>query len=83
MVTRGPYLGQPAEVVHIVPLALAPELDHELANLELLPMTLNRRKGSRAGERQRDYARRFQAAGLLSASASAPVQGAFLLQQPG
>ena len=62
---------------HIVPLALAPELDHELASLELLPERLNRQKSARVGERQIDYARRFQVAGLLRAGTFVRVQGAF------
>lgn len=77
IVTRGPYAGQPAEVDHIVPRALAPELDHELANLELLPETLNRRKSARVGERHLDYAQRFQAAGLLRAGTFKRAPGTF------
>lgn len=82
IVTRGPYTGQPAEVDHIVPLALAPELDHELANLELMPERLNRQKSDRVGERQLDYAFRFQAAGLLRAGTFERVQGAFRPAEP-
>lgn len=77
IVTRGPYAGQPAEVDHVVPLALAGELDHELANLELLPETLNRRKSDKVGARQVDYARRFRDAGLLLPGTFERVQSAF------
>lgn len=77
VVTRGPYAGQRAEVDHIVPRSLARDLDHELANLEMLPARLNRQKGARVGERQLDYARRFQAAGLLPAGSFARVQAAY------
>lgn len=77
VVTRGPYVGQPAEVDYIVPRALAPELDHELANLELLPERLNRQKSARVGKRQLDHARRFEAAGLLRAGTVERVQAAF------
>lgn len=66
-VTRGPYAGEPAEVDHIVPIALAPELGNEIANLELLPHTLNRCKGAKVGARQKDCARKFAAVGVLSA----------------
>ena len=41
VVTRGPYRGEPVHVDHIVPLAHAWDVDNELANLELLPRTLN------------------------------------------
>ena len=77
VVTRGPYAGQHAEVDHVVPRALARELDHELANLELLPARLNRQKSARVGERQLDYARRFRDAGLISAGSFARVQAAY------
>jgi hypothetical protein len=58
-ITKGPYAGEPAEVDHIVPIAVVPELRNEIANLELMPRTLNRRKGSKMGARQKDYLRRF------------------------
>ena len=66
VVTRGPYRGEPVHVDHIVPLAHAWDVDNELANLELLPRSLNCAKGAKVGERQLDYARKFQAAGLIS-----------------
>ena len=65
-VTRGPYRGEPVHVDHIVPLAHAWDVDNELANLELLPRTLNCGKGAKVGDRQLDYARKFQAAGLIT-----------------
>lgn len=68
VVTRGPYAGQAAEVDHIVPRSLAPEVENELANLELLPAEPNRRKSDRVGERQLAYARQLHAAGLLTAA---------------
>lgn len=66
MVTRGPYSGQPADVDHIVPVSLAPELDKELANLELMPSKLNRQKGAKVGARQLDYLKRYVAAGIIA-----------------
>ena len=51
---------------HIVPLAHAWDVDNELANLEMLPRSLNCAKGAKVGDRQLDYARKFQAAGLIS-----------------
>lgn len=65
VISRGPYAGEPAEVDHIIPVALAPELGNELANLELMPRTLNRRKGRKVGARQVAYAGKFAAAGIL------------------
>jgi hypothetical protein len=44
MVTLGPYAGQPAEIDHVIPLSVAPELGKEIANLELMPRTLNRKQ---------------------------------------
>lgn len=64
-ITIGPYAGEPTEVDHIVPVSLAPEVGNELANLELLPQTVNRRKSDRVGERQLSLADDFHRAGLL------------------
>ena len=55
---RGPYAGQIAEVDHIVPLAQAGGIGNELANLELLPATLNRAKSDKVGERQAAWLRK-------------------------
>jgi len=66
MITIGPYTGDLAEVDHIVPVSLAPELGNELANLELMPASLNRRKSNRVGQRQLAYAQTFLEAGLLT-----------------
>jgi len=76
-ITRGPYTGQRAEVDHIVPLAHAPEIGNELANLELLPAALNRAKLDKVGERQLALARKFRAAGLISEATLAAVQARF------
>ena len=65
-ITYGPYLGETVEIDHIVPYSLAPEVGNELANLEMLPRTVNRRKSDKVTERQVDYAERLQEAGLLS-----------------
>lgn len=65
-ITYGPYLGETVEIDHIVPFSLAPEVGNELANLEMLPRTVNRRKSDKVTERQVDYAERLQEAGLLS-----------------
>ncbi len=65
-ITRGPYAGEIAEIDHVVPIAVVPELGKEMANLELMPRTLNRRKGAKMGQRQWDYTRRFMEAGVIS-----------------
>lgn len=76
VVTRGPYAGEPVEIDHVVPVSLAPELGNELANLEMLPQTINRRKSARVGERQLAHARKLSDAGLLSRESLARVQAA-------
>ena len=65
-ITRGPHKGDELSVDHIVPYAVVPELDNVIANLELMPFKLNREKNSKMGTRQRDMAKRFCAAGLLT-----------------
>jgi len=64
-VTRGPYTGDELSVDHIIPFAVMPQLDHVIANLELMPLRLNQRKGQRIGGRQHALMQRFQRAGLL------------------
>jgi len=65
-IRRGPYKGQELTVDHIIPRAVAPELDNVIANLELLPWELNAKKGTKFGQRQRDLARKLFGAELLS-----------------
>lgn len=62
----GPYQGDELSVDHVVPFAVAPELGNVIANLELMPLRMNESKGDKTGERQRDYAKKFYAVGLLS-----------------
>jgi hypothetical protein len=66
LVTRGPYAGDVASVDHIIPRAVAPELDCVVANLELLPLRMNESKNAKVGARQKDLAKKLRAAGLLS-----------------
>lgn len=66
LITQGPYANSHAEVDHIVPYSLAPEAGNELANLELMPQELNRRKSNRVGERQLAHAEKLFAAGLMT-----------------
>lgn len=65
-IKRGPYAKQELTVDHVVPVAVVPELDCVIANLELMPAKLNSAKGDKMGQRQRDLAKEFNAAGLLS-----------------
>lgn len=66
VIKRGPYAGEKLTVDHIIPRAVAPALDKVLANLELMPHSLNIRKGAKVGQRQTDLANKLQAAGLLT-----------------
>ncbi|MFZ4765842.1 MAG: hypothetical protein ACOYMN_12900, partial [Roseimicrobium sp.] len=52
-VTRGPYAGDELSVDHIIPFAAMPQLGHVIANLEVMPLRMNRSKGVKMGERQR------------------------------
>ncbi len=70
VIGRGPYAGERAEIDHIVPLSVEPLLDREIANLELMPRTLNRRKGATIGARQRAYLEKFRQADLLNPKSS-------------
>jgi hypothetical protein len=72
-ITRGPYTGEKLTVDHIIPRAIAPTLDKVLANLELMPHSLNIRKGAKVGQRQLDVANKLQAAGLLTAEDYAAI----------
>jgi hypothetical protein len=65
-INRGPYAGEKLTVDHIIPRAVAPTLDKVLANLELMPHSLNIRKGAKVGQRQADLANKLLAAGLLT-----------------
>ena len=74
IVTQGPYTRSPVEIDHIVPYSLAKEVGNELANLEMLPELLNRRKSNHVGERQLSHAQRLYEAGLLTPESLARVQ---------
>lgn len=64
-VTRGPYAGDELPVDHIIPFAVVPQLDHVIANLEMMPLRMNRSKGDKIGERQRALERKLRDAGLF------------------
>jgi hypothetical protein len=50
---EGPYAGELADVDHIIPFEVAPELGKDMRNLELMPNSLNAEKMPKVGERQR------------------------------
>lgn len=62
------YQGDQLSVDHIVPRVVCPELDNVIANLELMPLRLNKSKNDKVGSRQLQKADDFHRAGLLSAA---------------
>lgn len=82
LVTRGPYNAEAVEIDHIVPYSLAPEAGNELANLEMLPRTLNRQKSNKVGERQTAHAQKLHDAGLLTKDSLERVKSAALKPLP-
>ena len=67
-VRNGPYTGQLLSVDHIIPRAVVAELDNVIANLELMPLSLNMSKNDKVTSRQVDLAKKMNTAGLLSES---------------
>lgn len=74
-VQRGPYKGQELSVDHIIPRAVAPELDNVIANLELLPLRLNQSKKATIGPRQLELAKKLRGADLLGEKGLDAVKG--------
>lgn len=72
-IKRGPYAGEKLTVDHIIPRAVAPSLDKVIANLELMPHSLNMRKGAKVGQRQVDLANKLLAAGVLTPEEHAAI----------
>ncbi len=50
-------------VDHIIPFAVAPQLDKVIANLELMPLRLNMGKRDKMGQRQKDLLQKLRHAG--------------------
>ena len=63
-ITLGPNTGDQLSVDHIIPYSIAPQLDHVIANLELMPLKMNLRKNDKMTDRQRSLAQRLRSAGL-------------------
>ena len=74
-ITKGQYVGQEAEAVHVIPRAVCPELQNQVMNLELLPASLNRAKSDQMPERARVFAKELHDAGLLSEKGWKAVNG--------
>lgn len=81
-ITLGPYLGEQVEIDHIVPVSLAPEVGNDLANLEMMPSSLNRMKSDRVGERQLSYAEDFYRVGLIDSESYERVRRKAVLRAP-
>jgi hypothetical protein len=62
-ITLGPYTGDELSVDHIIPFAVAPQLDHVIANLELMPLRMNIGKRDKMGQRQLDLLLKLRQAG--------------------
>lgn len=77
VITRGSHAGQETDVDHIVPVSLAPEAGNSLANLELLPSSVNRAKGARVSWRVVEFAGRLQEAGIIRNDTLTRVRWAF------
>ena len=65
-ITKGPYAGEIVTGDHIIPRSVCPELDNKIYNLEMMPLTLNQKKGAKIMQRQIDLAKRWNTNGLLS-----------------
>lgn len=80
-ITQGRHHGDPTEVDHIVPISLAPEAGNSLANLEMLPASVNRSKGTRVGLRGLDMAKRLHEAGLIHSTTLWRVRAVFFFSK--
>ena len=64
-ITLGPYAGDQLSVDHIIPLAVAPQLDKVIANLELMPLRMNQGKSKRMSGRQQSLMMQLRHAGFI------------------
>ena len=62
-ITKGEYAGQKAEADGVIPVALCPELQNQVMNLELIPASL---KSDKVTERAKVFAKELYEAKLLS-----------------
>jgi hypothetical protein len=78
IITKGRHQGQATDVDHIVPISLAPEAGNSLANLELLPSSVNRSKGARVGIHELGFAKRLHEAGIIKSDTLSTVRWVFV-----
>ena len=74
-ITKGQYSGQKAEPDGVIPVALCPELQNQVMNLELLPASLKRTKSDKVTDRAMVFAKELYEAKLLSEEGWKKVQG--------
>ena len=74
-ITKGEYSGQKAEAEDVIPVALCPELQNQVMNLELLPASLKKSKSDKVTDRARVFAKELYEAKLLSEEGWKKVQG--------
>jgi len=74
-ITKGQYSGQKAEADDVIPVALCPELQNQVMNLELLPAPLKKAKSEKVTERAKVFAKELYEAKLLSEEGWKKVQG--------
>ena len=73
-ITKGEYSGQKAEPDCVIPSAVCPELQNEVMNLELIPVSLIRAKNDKVTERAKVFAKELYEAKLLSEEGWKKVQ---------
>lgn len=78
VITKGRHQGQATDVDHIVPISLAPEAGNSLANLELLPSSVNRSKGASVGIHEFKFAKRLHEAGIIENDTLSTVRWVFV-----
>ena len=74
-ITKGQYSGQKAEADCVIPVALCPELQNQVMNLELIPASLKRAKSDKVTERAKVFAKELYDAKLLSEEGWQKVKG--------
>jgi hypothetical protein len=65
-ITKGHYAGQEAEAGLVIPKAVCPELQNQVMNLELIPVSLNRARSEKVTDRAKVFAKELYDAKLLS-----------------
>ena len=74
-ITKGQYSGQKAEADDVIPIALCPELQNQVMNLELIPASLKRSKSDKVTDQAKVFAKELYEAKLLSEEGWKKVQG--------